>query len=354
MKTNEPIQPPVPLQSLVRPNIWNLAPYSSARSEFHGEASVFLDANENPWNQPYNRYPDPLQRAFKARLAELKGIGEDHVFVGNGSDEAIDLVIRAFAEPGLDHITTIAPSYGMYEVAADINNVVCRKVELGPGFTLDAGRVLDAADAWTKVIILCSPNNPTGNTLDRREIYRILDTFRGIVVIDEAYIDFSSEPSFIAELDRYPRLIILQTLSKAWGGAGLRLGMAFAAPEIIEVLNKIKYPYNVSAPVQETALRLLADPGRMETQKRRILAERSRLKQALEAAPFFFRVHPSDANFLLVDVGRPDQLYASLVKRGVVVRNRNNITLCRGCLRITVGTAEENDRLLNALENQPV
>lgn len=354
MKTNEPMQPPLPLKSLVRPNIWNLAPYSSARSEFHGEASVFLDANENPWNEPYNRYPDPLQRAVKARLAHLKGIGEDHIFVGNGSDEAIDLVIRAFAEPGLDHITTITPSYGMYEVAADINNVVCRKVELGPGFTLDATRVLAAADAWTKVIFLCSPNNPTGNTLDRREIYRILDAFPGIVVIDEAYIDFSAEPSFIRELDRYPRLIILQTLSKAWGGAGLRLGMAFATPEIIEVLTKIKYPYNVSAPVQETALRLLADTGEMEAQKRQILAERSRLKQTLESAPFFFRVYPSDANFLLVDVGRADQLYASLVKWGVVVRNRNNITLCRGCLRITVGTPEENDRLLNALENQLV
>lgn len=350
MKTNDKIQQPPSLQSLVRPNIWRLAPYSSARSEFHGDASVFLDANENPWNEPYNRYPDPLQRSLKARLSQLKGIGEDQIFVGNGSDEAIDLVIRAFAEPGLDHITTLSPTYGMYEVAADVNNVVCRKVELGPGFTLDAARVLDVADAWTKVIILCSPNNPTGNTLDREEIYRILDAFPGIVVIDEAYIDFSAEPSFLAELGRYPRLIVLQTLSKAWGGAGLRLGMAFASPEIIGILNKIKYPYNVSAPVQEAALRLLADPGKMEAQKRRILGERARLRQALEGMPFFFRVYPSDANFLLVDVGRADQLYAMLVKRGVVVRNRNNIALCRGCLRITVGTEEENDRLLKALE----
>lgn len=352
MKTNDNTQQPLSLASLVRPNIRNLAPYSSARNEFHGDASVFLDANENPWNAPYNRYPDPLQRSLKARLAEIKGISEDHIFVGNGSDEAIDLVIRAFAEPGLDHITTLAPTYGMYEVAADINNVVCRKVELGPDFTLDATRVLEAADAWTKVIILCSPNNPTGNTLSRGEIHRILDEFPGIVVIDEAYIDFSSEPSFLSELERYPRLIVLQTLSKAWGGAGLRLGMAFASPEIIGILNKIKYPYNVSAPVQEAALRLLSDPERMEAQKRRILSERARLKQALEGAPFFFRVYPSDANFLLVDVGRADQLYAMLVKRGVVVRNRNNITLCRGCLRITVGTEEENDRLLEALENQ--
>lgn len=353
MNSNNKMKQPLSLQSLVRPNIWNLAPYSSARSEFHGDASVFLDANENPWNEPYNRYPDPLQRNLKARLAELKNISEDQIFIGNGSDEAIDLVIRAFAEPGIDHITTVTPTYGMYQVAADVNNVVCRQVELGRGFTLDATRVLDVADDWTKVIILCSPNNPTGNTLDRREIYRILDQFPGIVVLDEAYIDFSEEPSFVAELARYPRLIILQTLSKAWGGAGLRLGMAFAAPEIIEILNKIKYPYNVSAPVQEAALRLLADPARMETQKRCILAERSRLKQALESAPFFFRVHPSDTNFLLVDVGRADQLYASLVKRGVVVRNRNNITLCRGCLRITIGTEEENNRLLKALENQP-
>lgn len=338
------------LQKLVRPNIWALQPYSSARSEFHGEASVFIDANENPWNTPYNRYPDPLQKKLKERIAELKGVKPESVFVGNGSDEAIDLIIRIFCDPAIDRIATIDPSYGMYQVAADVNGVECRKVLLTKEFDLDVDKLLKVADDRTKVIFLCSPNNPTGNTLSREKLYKVLNTFEGIVVIDEAYIDFSTADSFLEELERFPNLIVLQTLSKAWGGAGLRLGMAFASPEIIELFNKVKYPYNVSQPAQEQALQLLMNEKRMEEQRRLILSERTRLQQALQEPPFMFKVYPSDANFLLVDVGKADAIYTMLVQQGVIVRNRNTVSLCRGCLRITVGTTEENDILLDALK----
>lgn len=342
------------LKDLVRPNVWEMKPYSSARNEFHGDASVFIDANENPWNLPYNRYPDPLQGELKERIAQLKGVTPDAIFIGNGSDEAIDLMIRAFCDPAIDCVTTIEPSYGMYDVAAHVNDVECRKVLLTNDFELDADALLKEADEWTKIIFLCSPNNPTGNSLDREEIYKVLRTFQGIVVIDEAYIDFSDQPSFVTELAAFPNLVVFQTLSKAWGGAGLRLGMAFASPDIIALLNKIKYPYNVSQPAQEQALQLLQHPEKMEEQKRRILSERTRLEAALREPPYLFKVYPSDANFLLVDVGKADAVYASLVRQGVVVRNRNTIALCRGCLRITIGTPEENDKLLDALKNMPL
>lgn len=338
------------LQSLVRPNIWNLQPYSSARSEFQGTATVFIDANENPWNPPYNRYPDPLQRALKARIAEVKGVPEASIFTGNGSDEAIDLLLRIFCEPGVDNIVAIDPSYGMYQVAADINNVACRKVLLRTDFSLDVDALLAATDARTKLIFLCSPNNPTGNSLDRQEMVRLLHTFDGIVVIDEAYIDFASQPSFLPELDSYPNLVVLQTLSKAWGGAALRLGMAFASPAIIGLFNKVKYPYNVNLPAQREALALLNKPEQMEAQRQKVLEERERLRRAFEAAPFQYKVYPSDANFLLVEVGRANEIYAALVEKGVIVRNRNSVSLCRGCLRITVGTVDENTLLLKALE----
>lgn len=338
------------LQSLVRPNIWNLQPYSSARSEFQGTATVFIDANENPWNPPYNRYPDPLQRTLKARIAEVKGVPETSIFTGNGSDEAIDLLLRIFCEPGVDNIVAIDPSYGMYQVAADINNVACRKVLLRTDFTLDVDALLAAADAQTKLIFLCSPNNPTGNSLDRQEMVRLLHTFEGIVVVDEAYIDFASQPSFLPELENYPNLVVLQTLSKAWGGAALRLGMAFASPAIIGLFNKVKYPYNVNLPAQREALALLNKPEQMEAQRQKVLEERERLRQAFEAAPFQYKVYPSDANFLLVEVGRANEIYAALVEKGVIVRNRNSVSLCRGCLRITVGTVDENTLLLQALE----
>ena len=338
------------LQSLVRPNIWNLQPYSSARSEFQGTATVFIDANENPWNPPYNRYPDPLQRTLKARIAEVKGVPEVSIFTGNGSDEAIDLLLRIFCEPGVDNIVAIDPSYGMYQVAADINNVACRKVLLRTDFSLDVDALLAAADAQTKLIFLCSPNNPTGNSLDRQEMVRLLHTFEGIVVVDEAYIDFASQPSFLPELENYPNLVVLQTLSKAWGGAALRLGMAFASPAIIGLFNKVKYPYNVNLPAQREALALLNKPEQMEAQRQKVLEERERLRQAFEAAPFQYKVYPSDANFLLVEVGRANEIYAALVAKGVIVRNRNSVSLCRGCLRITVGTVDENTLLLQALE----
>ena len=338
------------LQSLVRPNIWNLQPYSSARSEFQGTATVFIDANENPWNPPYNRYPDPLQRTLKARIAEVKGVPETSIFTGNGSDEAIDLLLRIFCEPGVDNIVAIDPSYGMYQVAADINNVACRKVLLRTDFSLDVDALLAAADAQTKLIFLCSPNNPTGNSLDREEMVRLLHTFEGIVVVDEAYIDFASQPSFLPELENYPNLVVLQTLSKAWGGAALRLGMAFASPAIIGLFNKVKYPYNVNLPAQREALALLNKPEQMEAQRQKVLEERERLRQAFEAAPFQYKVYPSDANFLLVEVGRANEIYTALVEKGVIVRNRNSVSLCRGCLRITVGTVDENTLLLQALE----
>ena len=338
------------LQSLVRPNIWNLQPYSSARSEFQGTATVFIDANENPWNPPYNRYPDPLQRTLKARIAEVKGVPEASIFTGNGSDEAIDLLLRIFCEPGVDNIVAIDPSYGMYQVAADINNVACRKVLLRTDFSLDVDALLAAADAQTKLIFLCSPNNPTGNSLDREEMVRLLHTFEGIVVVDEAYIDFASQPSFLPELENYPNLVVLQTLSKAWGGAALRLGMAFASPAIIGLFNKVKYPYNVNLPAQREALALLNKPEQMEAQRQKVLEERERLRQAFEAAPSQYKVYPSDANFLLVEVGRANEIYAALVEKGVIVRNRNSVSLCRGCLRITVGTVDENTLLLQALE----
>lgn len=339
------------LKKLVRPTIWELKPYSSARDEFHGSASVFLDANENPYNEPYNRYPDPLQWELKDRIAELKDIDRNYIFLGNGSDEPIDLIIRAFCDPGLDSIISIAPSYGMYEVAANINNVDFIKVSLTPDFELDADALLDEVDEWTKVIFLCSPNNPSGNSLNRDEIYKILKNFDGIVVLDEAYIDFSSEPSFLPELQKFPNLVILQTLSKAWGAAGIRLGMAFASPEIVAILNKIKYPYNINMLTQRQALDLLNNESKMLEQLRRIISERIRMQVALPEVPIIHKMYPTEANFILVKVGKADLIYNKLVKLGVIVRNRNNVKLCNGCLRITIGTPEENDALLKALKS---
>lgn len=339
------------LKDLVRPNIWEMKPYSSARDEFHGSASVFLDANENPYNKPYNRYPDPMQWKLKDRIAELKEVDRNSIFVGNGSDEPIDLVIRAFCDPAVDCIVSIAPSYGMYEVAANVNGVEFRKVLLNDNFELDADKLLAEVDDWVKIIFLCSPNNPTGNSLDRDEIYKILKGFEGIVVLDEAYIDFSSEPSFVSELKKFPNLIILQTLSKAWGAAGIRLGMAFASPEIIAILNKIKYPYNVNMLTQEHALEILNNEKEMMNQLRSIMSERIRLQAALMDIPMVEKMYPTDANFILVKVGKADSVYNRLVRKGVIVRNRNKVSLCKGCLRITVGTPEENDALINGLKS---
>ena len=340
------------LEELVRPNVWRMRPYSSARNEFQGNASVFLDANENPWNEPINRYPDPLQRQVKARISQLKGVDSASIFLGNGSDEAIDLVIRAFCEPKEDNIVTIAPSYGMYEVAAETNDVECRKVALDDHFDLDIPALWAAVDAHTKVIFLCSPNNPSGNSLNREAIYQLLRDFEGLVVVDEAYIDFSAQPSFLSELTQHPNLIVLQTFSKAWGAAAIRLGLAFAAPAIIDVLNKIKYPYNINLLVQNKALELMENEAEMRQEVKAILAERARMAKRLSEAPFGFEVFPSDANFLLVRVGDADQLYKALVDRGIIVRNRNRVQKCEGCLRITIGLPAENDLLLDALSEE--
>ncbi|MCD8042554.1 MAG: histidinol-phosphate transaminase [Tannerellaceae bacterium] len=342
------------LKDLVRPSIWNLKPYSSARDEFQGDASVFLDANENPYNKPYNRYPDPLQRQLKARISELKEVEADSIFLGNGSDEAIDLLIRAFCEPVTDNILSIDPSYGMYEVSANVNNVPFRKVKLDKNFDLDADRLLKEVDEHTKIIFLCSPNNPSGNNLNRQEIYKVLDRFTGIVVIDEAYIDFSSLPSFTTELRKYPHMVILQTLSKAFGAAAIRLGMAFAAPEIIAILNKIKYPYNINLLTQEKALELLADVAPVKKQVARILSERNTLESTMHQIPCVLDIYPTDANFILIKVMDANATYDFLVKEGIIVRNRNTVTLCNDCLRITIGTPRENNKLLEALNKMPV
>lgn len=342
------------LKELVRHNIWSLKPYSSARDEFHGEASVFLDANENPYNEPYNRYPDPLQRELKERIAALKGVDRESIFLGNGSDEPIDLLIRAFCEPGADTILSIDPSYGMYQVAADINQVACRKVRLGDDFSLDAATLLQAVEATTKIIFLCSPNNPTGNILSRGELYKVILGFPGIVILDEAYIDFASSPSFLRVLKDYPNLVVLQTFSKSWGAAGIRLGMAFASPEIIGILNKIKYPYNINRLTQEHALGLLEQEGRMKEQLVEILAGRTSLEKALLELPFVERLYPSDANFVLVKVDDADATYRYLVGQGIIVRNRSSVALCEGCLRITIGSPEQNRLLIHALQTRPI
>lgn len=338
------------LNKLVRQSVLKMKPYSSARDEYQGEASVFLDANENPFNTPYNRYPDPLQWAVKEQIALLKGVRKENILLGNGSDEPIDLLIRAFCDPGKDAVTSITPSYGMYEVSAEVNNVEFRKVKLTPDFELDADELLRIAGQDSKLIYLCSPNNPTGNSLSRKAIHRVLNAFHGLVVVDEAYIDFSSEPSYLGALDTYPNLVVLQTFSKAWGAAAIRLGMAFASPEIIGLLNKIKYPYNINRLTQEFALRLLAEEDKMKEQLVCILKGRTTLERRLRELPCVKKLYPSDANFILVRVTDANGIYNRLVEQGIIVRNRTNVALCEGCLRITVGTEEENKKLIEELE----
>ena len=338
------------LNKLVRQSVLKMKPYSSARDEYQGEASIFLDANENPFNTPYNRYPDPLQWAVKEKIGQLKGVRKENILLGNGSDEPIDLLIRAFCDPGKDAITSISPSYGMYEVSAEVNNVEFRKVKLTPAFELDAEELLRAAGEDSKLIFLCSPNNPTGNNLSRKEIHKVLANFHGLVVVDEAYIDFSSAPSYIGELSKYPNLVVLQTFSKAWGAAAIRLGMAFASPEVIGLLNKIKYPYNINQLTQEFALRLLLDENKMKEQLVLLLEGRTLLERRLRELPCVKTIYPSDANFILVRVTDATGIYNRLVEKGIIVRNRTNVALCEGCLRITVGTKEENNQLLNELE----
>jgi histidinol-phosphate aminotransferase len=342
----------IDIQSLIRKNIRTMKPYSSARDEFKGEADVFLDANENPYPSPYNRYPDPLQLKVKDKIAPLKGVAPSQIFLGNGSDEPIDLLIRAFCEPNHDSILITEPTYGMYSVSAAVNAVNVQHVKLTPDFDIDLDTFPNTFDASTKIIFLCSPNNPTGNLLSKDKITEVLKRFYGLVVIDEAYIDFTESKSFINELEKYPNLVILQTFSKAWGLAGLRLGMAFASEEIISVLNKIKYPYNVNIKTQELALEALDQVYKKDIWVAEILANREKLVKALRSLKIVGKVYPTDANFVLVKVEDAPATYHYLTEQGIIVRDRSKVTLCYNCLRITVGTPEENERLINALKQQ--
>ena len=339
------------LKELVRENIWKLKPYSCARDEFKGEAKAYLDANENPFNTLYNRYPDPLQWAVKEKIAELKYVKPSQIMLGVGSDEPIDLIFRVFCEPKTDNVVAINPTYGMYGVCADINNVEYRQVNLEADYSLNADKVLAAVDNNTKVIFLCSPNNPTGNLLNTTEVEKILKGFDGIVVIDEAYIDFSDKASWIAKLSKYPQMVILQTFSKAWGLAAARCGMAFASEEIISFFNKVKYPYNINILTQKLILEKLEQVEIKNNWVKEILSQRTLMIEELEQLSIVKHIYPSDANFILVKVDDANLRYKELVEKGIIVRNRNSVTLCENCLRITIGTAQDNKELLNALKS---
>lgn len=339
-----------PLEELTRPNIWALKPYSSARDEYSGnEAKVFLDANENPYNNPLNRYPDPLQRDLKARLAQIKGVAKENIFLGNGSDEAIDLAYRCFTRPGTDNVVAIEPTYGMYKVCADINDIEYRPVLLDQDFQIKSDELLKACDKHTKLIWLCSPNNPTGNNLNRNEIVKTIECFDGLVIVDEAYSDFSQECPLRLEIDKYPNLIVLNTFSKAWGCAAIRLGMAFADKKIIDIFNKVKYPYNVNALTQKNALEALAEPYEVDKWIKIILLERNRMIDAFKLLPSCEKVYPTDANFFLAKMHDAQTIYDYLKSNGIIVRNRTHVSLCDDCLRITIGSKTENNELLAAL-----
>lgn len=340
------------LEQLTRPNIWRLAPYSSARDEYSGkEAHVFLDANENPYNKPFNRYPDPLQRELKKEIAKVKRVPEENIFLGNGSDEAIDLPYRIFCRPGIDNVVAIEPTYGMYRVCADTNDVEYRPVMLDDKYQMDADKVLAACDANTKLIWICSPNNPTGNNIDREQIEKVLNGFDGIVIVDEAYSDFSDQRPFRLDLAQHPNIIVLNTFSKAWGCAAIRLGMAFASKEIIALYNKVKYPYNVNMLTQQQATNALSSRKDIEDWVRLLLQERTRMMRAFLDLPICEKVYPSDANFFLAKMSDAQAIYNYLVDKGIIVRNRTRVTLCNECLRITIGTKSENTELLGALRS---
>lgn len=343
------------LELLTRDNIKKLKPYSSARDEFSGDAKVFLDANENSLGSPltkwYNRYPDPHQLAVKQRLSSVKGIGAEHIFLGNGSDECIDILFRCFCEPGKDNILICPPTYGMYEVSANINNIEIRKAPLLPDFQLDLVHMENLTNAHTKIIWLCSPNNPTGNSLNRTDIEMVLNNFNGIVVIDEAYINFAQQKSFVQELTEYPNLVVLQTLSKAWGLAGLRLGMAFASQSIIEVMNKVKPPYNINQSTQELVVKALEEVGQVNDMIKILVDMRNALAEVFESMPTVEKVYPSDANFILVKIAQARKIYEFLLTKGIVLRDRSNVELCEDCLRITIGTEKENTALVDAMHH---
>ncbi|HET9278230.1 MAG TPA: histidinol-phosphate transaminase [Flavitalea sp.] len=342
------------LNSLLRENIKKLVPYSSARDEFTGEAKVFLDANENSFGSPltkwYNRYPDPLQKKVKQKLSEIKGVPAENIFLGNGSDECIDILLRAFCDPGKDNVIICPPTYGMYEVSANINDVQVKKVPLTPSFQLDLPAIEEAVDDNTKMIFLCSPNNPTGNSLKKEDVEIILNNYFGLVVVDEAYINFSRFRSFTQELNDYPNICVLQTLSKAWGLAALRVGIAFASEAVIQIMNKIKPPYNINQASQELVLKALDEVGQVNGMIGEIVKGRAELIQKLSVIPIVQKIYPSDANFLLVKVIQAKDIYNFLLEKGIVVRDRSRVELCEGCLRITVGTPSENNELINGLK----
>ena len=342
------------INNILRENIKNLTPYSSARDEYQGEASVFLDANENAFGSPldtaYNRYPDPMQYQVKMRLSGIKGVPARNIFIGNGSDEAIDILFRSFCNPGVDNVIICPPTYGMYQVSANINDVEARKVLLTEEYQLNLEGIAEAIDERTKLIFICSPNNPTGNSINRDDIETLLANFNGIVVIDEAYINFSRQKTFIQELTEYANLVVLQTLSKAWGLAGLRVGMAFASEEIIEVMNKVKPPYNVNEASQQLALEALNNVQQVNGWIKETLAQRDKLVLTLKGFNFVLDIYPSDANFILVKTTDAKGIYNFLVQNGIIIRNRTNVELCEGCLRITIGTPDENKILIDTLQ----
>ena len=341
------------IKDRIRKNIRELIPYSSARDEYSGDGAVLLDANESPYNEPFNRYPDPVQMALKAKISGMISTLVERIFLGNGSDEAIDLLIRIFCEPAEDRIIIIDPSYGMYKVCADINNIAVDFVSLNEDFSLDAERLLAAVREETKLVFLCSPNNPSANLLGKADIIRILSEFKGMVVLDEAYVDFCGSDGMLPRQGEHQNLIILRTLSKAWGLAGIRLGMALADPEVIQYMNRVKYPYNVNYLTQTKALEMLGSAGNREKWVKEILAERTILVGRLKDLGYVLKIFPSDANFLLVRVEDADGLYAFLYKQGVIVRNRSRLTHCEGCIRITVGTPDENNRLIELMKSYP-
>ena len=338
------------IKNLIRPNILALAPYSCARDEFKGEASVYLDANESPYNNGTNRYPDPMQAEVKALLAPIKKVREEQIFLGNGSDEAIDLVYRIFCRPGVDNVVAPAPTYGMYQVCADINDIEYRAIPFKSDYQLDMDSMRAAIDSNTKAIWLCSPNNPTGNVFAREDLLWFLDNANTMVIVDEAYIDFSDKGTMVEMLDKYPNLIVLQTFSKAWGQAAIRLGIAMASAEVISYFNNVKYPYNVNILTQQHAIGVLQNVDKKERQVAEILAQRDVLRELLLSVPCVKEIYPSDANFLLVKVDDANGIYKSLQEKGIIVRNRHRVTLCANCLRITVGTPTENAEIFNVFK----
>ena len=339
------------INQLVRPNVAKLKPYSSARDEFQstGTEMVFLDANENPFQTDVNRYPDPQQRSLKAELARMKGVAQENILLGNGSDEVLDLLFRAFCEPKKDNVITLPPTYGMYAVLANINDIENREVELTPDFEPNISKILKAVDKNSKIIFLCSPNNPTGNSFLEEGVLEILENFTGLVVIDEAYIDFSKQQSWLKKLHSYPNLVITQTLSKAYGMAGIRLGICYASKDVISILNKIKPPYNVNELTQNRALDRITNMQAVKQEVADILSERTRLFEALPEVSYIEKIYESDANFILIKVDNATKRYSELIEMGIVIRNRTTQPLCENTLRLTVGTVAENNRLIEAL-----